>query len=89
MRDNELVQHPSRPWHRLERTQFLTINSAGTNDPEVPGNITTVKYSTGQPLQLFTTFYTPALFHILAFVDFHDDPLNGHFSRVFIRSTVI
>jgi hypothetical protein len=42
MRDNEYVQHPSRP---LAPT-FSTLNSAGINDPEGPEkyNNTEVKY---------------------------------------------
>jgi hypothetical protein len=36
MRDNELVQHPSRPGTVLSGTQFSTLNSAGINDPERP-----------------------------------------------------
>jgi hypothetical protein len=51
MRDNENVQHPSRPlapaWAVLKSgTQFSTLNSAGINDPERPEkyNNTEVKY---------------------------------------------
>jgi hypothetical protein len=34
MRDNEYVQHPSRPL--ASGTEFSTLNSAGINDPEGP-----------------------------------------------------
>jgi hypothetical protein len=48
MRDNEQVQHPSRPSSStgLSGTQFSTLNSAGINDPEGPEkyNNTEVKY---------------------------------------------
>jgi hypothetical protein len=48
MRENEYVQHPSRPKHpqSLSGTQFSTLNIAGINDPEGPEKYhnTEVKY---------------------------------------------
>jgi hypothetical protein len=47
MRDNEYVEHPSRPLATgSSGTQFSILNSAGVNDPEKPEkyNNTEVKY---------------------------------------------